>query len=87
MFYSIWVYLWNNICVVLIDMGVNSRFFMVTHFGPGCSVKAVMELYRDSGPSEERKRGLGEDPPGSTITYLQVVRTWLFSQGSDGALP
>jgi hypothetical protein len=31
--------------------------------------------------------GLGEDPPGSTITYQQVLRTWIFSQGSDGALP
>jgi hypothetical protein len=31
--------------------------------------------------------GLGEDPPGNTITYLQVLRTWMFSQGSDGALP
>jgi hypothetical protein len=24
--------------------------------------------------------GLGEDPPGSTITYRQVLRTWMFSQ-------
>jgi hypothetical protein len=31
--------------------------------------------------------GPGEDPPGSPITYLQVLRTWLFSQGSDGVLP
>jgi hypothetical protein len=31
--------------------------------------------------------GLGEDPPGRKITYQQVLRTWMFSQGSDGALP
>jgi hypothetical protein len=33
-------------------------------------VKTVMEPYQsDSGPSEVRKRGLGENPPGSTMTY------------------
>jgi hypothetical protein len=31
--------------------------------------------------------GLGEDPPGSTMTYKQVLRTWMFIQGSDGAVP
>jgi hypothetical protein len=25
--------------------------------------------------------GLGEDPPGSTMTYYQVLRTSMFSQG------
>jgi hypothetical protein len=30
--------------------------------------------------------GLGEDPPGSTMTYQQVLRTWMFIQNSDGAL-
>jgi hypothetical protein len=25
--------------------------------------------------------GLGEDPPGSTMTYKQVLRTWMLSQG------
>jgi hypothetical protein len=38
-----------------------------------------------TGRAKRENGGLGEDPPGSTITYLQVVRTWLFSQGSDGA--
>jgi hypothetical protein len=31
--------------------------------------------------------GLGEDPPGSTMTYKQVLRTWVLGQGSEGALP
>jgi hypothetical protein len=31
--------------------------------------------------------GLGEDPPGGTMTYHHVLRTWMFSQGSYGAVP
>jgi hypothetical protein len=26
--------------------------------------------------------GLGKDPPGSTMTYSQVLRTWMLSQGT-----
>ena len=37
--------------------------------------------------AERENEGLGEDPPGSTMTYQQVLRTWMFSQGSDGAVP
>jgi hypothetical protein len=25
--------------------------------------------------------------PGSMVTYPRVLRTWMFSQGSEGALP
>jgi hypothetical protein len=39
----------------------------------------------DSAPSEARNGGLGEDPPGSTMTYQQVLRTCTFSQDSYGA--
>jgi hypothetical protein len=46
-----------------------------------------MELYRDSAPSKARKLGSGGGSPGSKMTYQQVVRTWMFSQGSDGAVP
>jgi hypothetical protein len=38
-------------------------------------------------PSEARKRGSGEDPPGSTMTCSQVLRTWMFNQASYGAVP
>jgi hypothetical protein len=29
----------------------------------------------DSGPSEARKRGSGEDPPGSTMTTITSINT------------
>ena len=31
--------------------------------------------------------GLGEDPLGGTMTYEQVLRTWMFSQSGVGAVP
>jgi hypothetical protein len=37
--------------------------------------------------AKRENEGLGEDPPGSTITYLQVLRTWMFSQGRYEAMP
>jgi hypothetical protein len=39
-------------------------------FGPGCSVKAVMELLQVTARRAQRENGgLGEDPPGSTISW------------------
>jgi hypothetical protein len=31
--------------------------------------------------------GLGEDPPGNTMTYYRVLTTWMVSQGSEGTFP
>jgi hypothetical protein len=31
--------------------------------------------------------GLGEDPPGSTMTYRQVLRTWMYLEGVKSSVP
>ena len=52
------------------------------------SYKAIMVALPVTARRAKRENGgLGEDPPGSTMTYLQVLRTWMLSQGSDGAWP
>jgi hypothetical protein len=53
---------------------------MLSRGSDGASPVTARRAKRENG-------GLGEDPPGSTITCQQVLRTWMLSRGSDGALP